>query len=77
MAGIPPAFIGAKNRVVTLIGGINTHSNGLPFYFYIQELLRVYLEFGQLPSRTYAFFQHKKPAQGAFPHFYKFSLLSN
>ena len=28
MAGIPPAFMGAKNRAVTLIGGINIHSNG-------------------------------------------------
>ena len=27
IAGIPPAFIGVKNRAVTLIGGINTHSN--------------------------------------------------
>ena len=26
-AGIPPVFMGAKNRAVTLIGGINTHSN--------------------------------------------------
>ena len=27
-AGIPPAFMGVKNRVIILIGGINTHSNG-------------------------------------------------
>ena len=27
-AGIPPAFMGTKNQAVTLIGGINTHSNG-------------------------------------------------
>ena len=27
MAGIPPAFMGAKNRVVTSIRDINTHSN--------------------------------------------------
>ena len=27
MAGIPPDFMGAKNRAITLIGGINTHSN--------------------------------------------------
>ena len=27
-AGIPPAFMSAKNRAVTLIGSINTHSNG-------------------------------------------------
>ena len=29
MAGIPPAFMGVKNRAVTLIGGINTHWNWL------------------------------------------------
>ena len=27
-AGIPPAFMGTKNQAITLIGGINTHSNG-------------------------------------------------
>ena len=27
-ARIPPAFMGAKNRAITLIGVINTHSNG-------------------------------------------------
>ena len=27
-AGIPSAFIVAKNQAVTLIGSINTHSNG-------------------------------------------------
>ena len=26
--GIPPAFMGAKNWAVTLIGSINAHSNG-------------------------------------------------
>ena len=50
MAGIPPAFMGAKNRAVTLIGGINTHSNGSVIYFCFQELLRTYLEFGQVSS---------------------------
>ena len=27
-AGIPPAFMGVKNLVIILIGGINAHSNG-------------------------------------------------
>ena len=28
MVGISLALIGAKNQAVTLVGGINTHSNG-------------------------------------------------
>ena len=75
--GISLAFMGGKIRVVILIGGINTHLNqSIPLLLH-SRVLGTYPESSQVFSQTYVSFQHKKPIRGAFPHFCKFSSLSN